>query len=193
MMGEDGLSGTLLVRGTLGRCRPHSCWICADTLHWKQLSKSQDAGQQRSLFLGDITSVTPNSDSFTFRVRALAAKDFGFVHRTFVFAVPKSSAHDEGSREARLGRWICGLEEACSRMRIAASPRSRFRSCAATSRGASLSSACIACTISLLSSRARFAADFRSNLLSSRPSSLLSFAQTKLSYTNIHICKPHSR
>ena len=120
----NGLSGTLLIRGKLGRHRPHCCWIDADALHWRQLTKAPDASQH-SLFLRDITNITPNSESYTFRVRALCAKDFGFVHRTFIFAVPKSPASEvQGSREVRLAIWICGLEAARSGVRVAASPRS---------------------------------------------------------------------
>ena len=120
----NGLSGTLLVRGKLGRHRPHCCWIDADALHWRQLTKAPDASQH-SLFLCDITSITPNSESYTFHVRVLCAKDFGFVHRTFIFAVPKSPASEvQESREVRLATWTCGLEAARSGVRVAASPRS---------------------------------------------------------------------
>jgi hypothetical protein len=121
----SGLSGTLLIRGKLGRHRPHCCWIDADALHWRQLTKAPAA--QHSLSLRDITIITPNSESYTFRVRALCAKDFGFVHRAFIFAVPKSPAsevREAGSREDRLAAWICGLEAARSGVRVAASPRS---------------------------------------------------------------------
>ena len=117
----SGLSGTLLIRGKLGRHRPHCCWIDADALHWRQLTK---APEQHSLSLRDIISITPNSESYTFRVRALCPKDFGFVHRTFIFAVPKLPASEAGSREARLAAWTCGLEAARNGVRVAASPRS---------------------------------------------------------------------
>ena len=117
----NGLSGTLLIRGKLGRHRPHSCWIDAGALHWRQLTK---APEQHSLSLRDIISITPNSESYTFRVRALCPKDFGFVHRTFIFAVPKLPASEAGSREVRLAGWTCGLEAARNGVRVAASPRS---------------------------------------------------------------------
>ena len=124
-METNGLSGTLLIRGKLGRHRPHCCWIDADALHWSQLTKAPDAASQHSLFLRDITSITPNSESYTFHVRVLCAKDFGFVHRTFIFAVPKSPASEaQESREVRLATWTCGLEAARSGVRVAASPRS---------------------------------------------------------------------
>ena len=118
----NGLSGTLLIRGKLGRHRPHSCWIDAVALHWRQLRKAPEL--TNSLSLRDIISITPNSESYTFHVRALCPKDFGFVHRTFIFAVPKLTASEAGSREARLAAWTCGLEAARNGVRVAASPRS---------------------------------------------------------------------
>ena len=119
----NGLSGTLLIRGKLGRHRPHSCWIDAGALHWRQLTK---APEQHSLSLRDIISITPNSESYTFRVRALCPKDFGFVHRTFIFAVPKLPAslgsRQQGGSTGRVDVRPGGRTQRCAGRRLAAQP-----------------------------------------------------------------------